>query len=118
MKWSVLVPAAVIAIQSAAPAPPVQWGRGVLEQKPAWYSSPAARTIADAVLVYQSPHGAWPKNTDLIEPPATPAALAAIHAGAEANTIDNGATTLPMQFLALMVHATGEARYRAAFAGT
>ena len=76
---------------------------------------PAARAIADAVLVYQSPHGAWPKNTDLIEPPATPAALAAIHTSGEANTIDNNATTLPMQFLALMVHATGEARYRTAF---
>jgi PelA/Pel-15E family pectate lyase len=115
MTWSVLVPAVLIAIQSAAPVATVQWGRGVLEQKPAWYSSPAARAIADVVLVYQSPHGAWPKNTDLIKPPATPAALAAIHAGAETNTIDNGATTLPMQFLALMVHATGDARYRAAF---
>ena len=118
MKWSVLVAAVALVMQSAAPDPArqsLQWGRGLLEQKPGWYGSPAARAIADAVLVYQSPHGAWPKNTDLITPPATPAALAAIHASGEANTIDNGATTLPMQFLALMTHATGEARYRAAF---
>ena len=112
MNWSVLVPAAAIAIQSATPTPALQWGRGVLEQKPDWYATPAARAVADAVLVYQSPHGAWPKNTDLIKPPE---AVAEIHAGGDANTIDNGATTLPMQFLALMVHATGEPRYRAAF---
>jgi PelA/Pel-15E family pectate lyase len=31
------------------------------------------------------------------------------------NTIDNDATTLPMRFLALIVRATGEARYRSAF---
>ena len=66
------------------------------------------------MLLYQSPHGAWPKNTDLTKP-ATPEALARIHGSGEANTIDNGATTLPMQFLALMVHATNQPRYRAAF---
>jgi PelA/Pel-15E family pectate lyase len=109
MKWSVLVLAAATAIQSAAPPPVLSWGRGVVEQRPAWYASPAARAIADAVLAYQSPHGAWPKNTDLTRAPATPVDHR------EATTIDNGATTLPMQFLALMVHATGEPRYRAAF---
>jgi PelA/Pel-15E family pectate lyase len=117
MKWSLVVAAAALVAQSVAPDPAPQWGRALIEQKPGWYGSAAARTIADAVLVYQSPHGAWPKNTDLTKPPATPAALAAIHASGEANTIDNDATTLPMRFLALMVQATGDARYRAAFEG-
>src|SRR5687767_14448158 len=99
MNGSVLVAAVVLVAQSAAPDPALQslqWGRGLLEQKPGWYSSPAARAIADVVLVYQSTHGAWPKNTDLTKPPATPEALAAIHASGEANTIDNDGTTLPM----------------------
>ena len=115
MTWSAIVSAAVLVTQSAAPDAARPWGRGVLEQKPAWYASPAARAIADVVLVYQSPHGAWPKNTDLTRRPATPEAVAAMHQSGDANTIDNGATTMPMQFLALMVRETGDARYRAAF---
>jgi PelA/Pel-15E family pectate lyase len=115
MKWTALVFASVLAAQNAAVTPPLQWGRAVLEQPAAWYTSAAARALADIVLVYQSPHGAWPKNTDLTRPLATPDAIAAMHASGEANTIANGATTEPMRFLALMVQATGEPRYRAAF---
>jgi PelA/Pel-15E family pectate lyase len=111
----VVVLMAVVVAQTVAPAPQVRWGTGVLQQQRSWYGSPEARAVADAVLVYQSPHGAWPKNTDLTKPPATPEALALIHTSGEANTIDNGATTLPMQFLALMADATGERRYREAF---
>jgi PelA/Pel-15E family pectate lyase len=38
-----------------------------------------------------------------------------VHAGNEANTIDNGATTLPLRFLALVVNATPGGKYQAAF---
>jgi PelA/Pel-15E family pectate lyase len=69
--------------------------------------------MADSVLQYQSSAGAWPKNTDLTMAPPSAAFLA--DANDLANTIDNDATTLPMLFLALMVSATGEARYRSAF---
>ena len=115
MTWTALGFAFVLAAQSAAPGPPRAWVRTVLEQPAAWYASAAARAVADAVLVYQSPHGAWPKNTDLTRPLATPDAVAAMHASGDANTIDNGATTEPMRFLALVAQATGEPRYRAAF---
>lgn len=115
MWWCAFLTVLVLG-QSAAPAGPVRWDAGVLRQAPAWYASAEARAVADNVLLYQSPLGAWPKNTDLARPPASPGALARIHASGEANGIDNGATTLPMQFLAWMVDATGEARYRAAFA--
>ena len=40
---------------------------------------------------------------------------AAAGADVTSSTIDNNGTTMPMQFLALMAHATGEARYRASF---
>ena len=91
-----------------------RWSPAMLQQPTAWYSSAEARAVADNVLQYQSAHGGWPKNTDLSQPPS-PAALAAIEAGQFADTIDNGGTTEPLQFLALMVQATGDERYRTAF---
>jgi PelA/Pel-15E family pectate lyase len=89
----------------------VRWGGDVLKQKSEWYSSAEARAAADNILRYQSEAGAWPKNTDLLAP-ATAAALAEVQKGGKANTIDNGATTLPMRFLALVSNATGEKKYR------
>ncbi len=115
MWGSMFLATAVVVLQVVAPGAQVQWGAGILQQKPAWYASVEAQALADTVLLYQSRHGAWPKNTDLTKPPATPEALDKIQSSGEANGIDNGATTLPMQFLALMVHATNQARYRAAF---
>ncbi len=100
---------------AAVRAPQVGWGAAVLQQPQEWYASPPARAIADAVLLYQSPVGAWPKNTDLAR--HRPAAMSAAEAAADpnGNTIDNDGTTLPMEFLARMVLPTGDARYRAAF---
>ena len=112
--WAFAV-AAIVVAQAVAPEAQLRWGSGVLEQQRSWYASAEARAVADAVVLYQSAHGAWPKNTDLTKPPATAEALARIQASGEANTIDNGATTLPMRFLALMVDATGQRRYREAF---
>jgi PelA/Pel-15E family pectate lyase len=92
----------------------VRWGADVLQQKPDWYASSDARAVADSVLEYQSPEGGWPKNTDVTKRPSAEI-VAEINAALLANTIDNEATTQPMQFLALMVHATDEGRYRTAF---
>ncbi|MDO8835078.1 MAG: pectate lyase [Vicinamibacterales bacterium] len=100
--------------QSAAPAPrvPTRWGIGVLGNTPEWYGSAEARAVADSVLQYQSPQGGWPKSTDLAAPPQdTPDP-----GSGRANSLDNDATTLPMQFLALVANATGDVRYREAFA--
>ncbi len=94
-------------------AEPLKWGSALLEQKPDWYASPAARAAADRVLQYQSSLGAWPKNTDLLAEP-TAEILATVESGGRANTIDNGATTTPMQFLALVNQALPDERYRAA----
>lgn len=89
----------------------VGWSDATLRQKPEWYSSEEARAVADSVIRYQSPQGGWPKGTNLAAPPSPGAPPFD-----DASTIDNGATTTPMRFLALMVKATGEAKYRAAFA--
>jgi PelA/Pel-15E family pectate lyase len=86
----------------------VEWGDEILRQPPEWYASAEARTAADRVLQYQSSEGGWKKNSDLLAPASGPDA-------AGRATIDNGATTTPMRFLALVTDATGEAKYRQAF---
>jgi PelA/Pel-15E family pectate lyase len=93
----------------------VRWGTAIFRQKPEWYGSAPARAMADNVIQWQSPQGGWPKNTDLAVPPPSPEALAEMLRRGGGNTIDNGATTTPMRFLALMVQATRDTRYRAAF---
>jgi len=93
---------------STLPAAEVEWGDEILRQPREWYASAEARTAADSVIQYQSPEGGWTKNTDLLTPPSTPDALGR-------PTIDNGATTTPMRFLALVIDVTGEAKYRHAF---
>lgn len=93
----------------------VRWGKSTLKQDSDWYASDEARSAADILLLYQSPAGAWPKNTNLFAS-ASPAELQRVHEGGEANTIDNGATTLPMKFLAQMIEATDDEQYKVAFA--
>ncbi len=89
-------------------SPQVRWGHEILRQPGEWYASGEARAAADSVILYQRPVGGWPKNTDLLTPPSSPGAVGR-------PTIDNGATTTPMRFLALVVDRTGETRYRQAF---
>jgi PelA/Pel-15E family pectate lyase len=101
----------LVLIQNSVAADAIRWGEGILRQKPEWYGSMEARLAADNVLLYQSQHGAWPKNTDLLAT-NTPAVVAEIQKGGKADTIDNGATTLPMNFLARVAQATGEAKYK------
>lgn len=105
----------VLTVQSAPATAPLRWGADALRQKPEWYASASARALADSVVQYQSADGGWPKNTDLGTPPAPARSEAAARADVTASTIDNNGTTMPMQFLALVAHATGEARYRDSF---
>lgn len=105
----------VLTLQNAPAAAPVRWGADALRQKPEWYASAPARALADSVVRHQAPDGGWPKNTDLGTPPAPARSGAPASADATASTIDNNGTTMPMQFLALVAHASGEARYRDSF---
>lgn len=84
----------------------IRWGSALLKKNEDWYRTSEARAVADSLLQHQSPEGGWPKNTDFARPlqsttgPMTPAALK------NANSLDNGATTRPMQFLARIAKAT------------
>jgi PelA/Pel-15E family pectate lyase len=81
-----------------------------LDHPDEWYRGAEAKKIADAVLSFHSPRGGWPKNIDTATQP---------YAGPKENldgTFDNGATTFELRFLARMATATGEERYKEAFA--
>lgn len=101
--------------ETTPPAAKTRWSEAILRQKSAWYASAAARAIADSVMQYQSPQGGWPKSTDLATPPRSPEDIPPVGRG-RANSLDNGATTTPMEFLALVMHATGETKYKDSFA--
>jgi len=58
--------------------------------------------------------GGWPKSVDFAAAP-TPQPLADAVSGGRANSLDNDATTVPMQFLARVAQATGDEQYRRSF---
>ena len=112
----VTIPVMIVSLfaLSQSPAEALDWNNDVLERPAQWYGSKEARIAADRVLVYQSEYGAWPKNTDLLDP-IKPEALKKLNRGGRANTIDNGATTLPMRFLARVHQASPAVKYKTAF---
>ena len=116
--WRILVTAFIASVGAgrvarAAESTP-HWSGAYLKQAPEWYRTKEAVALADTLLSYQSPEGAWPKNTDLFKP-LTEKELAAVRASSEANTIDNGATTVPLAFLAVLQQNNPQEKYRHAF---
>ena len=92
----------------------LRFSKNLLKKDAKWFSSDEAKAVADSVVQYQSPQGGWPKSTDLAKPPRTPEDIPPPGRG-RANSLDNDATTVPMQFLARIANATGEAKYRDSF---
>ncbi|MGZ8869098.1 MAG: pectate lyase, partial [Thermoanaerobaculia bacterium] len=108
MKWLSVFALCSLACAAAAE---IRWDENILRREARWYSSPEARAIANSVIQHQSVEGGWPKDTNLAAVPRSPEATDR----GKANTIDNNATTMPMEFLAKVAHATGDERYREAF---
>jgi PelA/Pel-15E family pectate lyase len=100
-----VVTTVVACVASVALFTAVKWAE-VLTQSSAWYRGSEARAIADAVLSYQRDSGGWPKDIDMTVP-----ATGASSRGQD-STIDNGATTTQIRFLARV--STGHDRYGAA----
>jgi PelA/Pel-15E family pectate lyase len=120
------------------PAPPLPTkgpsgsGGMPLDRDPAWYTSPEARHAADNILSFQTPAGGWGKNADrsgalrlpgqsftAADVPGAAADIGGDSHWAFVGTIDNGATTSELRFLARVQQALPGAegdRYRAAFA--
>ena len=109
------------ALQAETPAPggiPARAHAGdggmPLRKPSAWYGSPEALRVADNILSFQTPAGGWGKNVDRGGPPRRPGeAWVPQEPGRKAawnyvGTIDNGATTTEMRFLARVQARLGE----------
>jgi len=84
---------------------------------PAWFATDSARRMAESILSYQAPDGGWSKHVDFTRGPrsAGQSYFAETNEWSWISTLDNGATTAEMRFLALADRARPDARYRAAF---
>lgn len=81
------------------------------ERPEAWFQTDSARALADAVLTFQTPSGGWSKRTDMTRPREPGMNYYAESAGwSYIPTLDNGATTGQLRFLARMFAATGNAK--------
>jgi PelA/Pel-15E family pectate lyase len=125
----------IAGLKSAVPPPPEGSTNSMPLDKPSeWYGSPDARRIADNIVSYQTPAGGWGKNQDRTAPPrqrgqsfviiehlpteALPDIVTDDSRWAFVGTIDNGATTTEMRFLARVQGALpgqAGAAYRSAF---
>jgi PelA/Pel-15E family pectate lyase len=111
---SVHVAAAVPAVQAQV-RQVVAWDR-CLDQPAPWYGSNEAVRIADLVRLYQRRTGGWPKNIDMARALTDAERLRVEQAkGETGSTVDNGATTSQLRFLALVYNATRTDRVRASF---
>lgn len=90
----------------------VRWGN-VLRQPPEWYASLEARTVVANMLSYQSPEGGWPTDVDTTQPISE--AFKAKKPSGRAPTLDDDATTRPLQLLARVIAATGDEALKARF---
>lgn len=98
---------------SVALAAEVRWNE-ISRQSAEWYAGEEARAIATSIVAYQTVHGGWPKNTDMTKPPSA-AFLASQKVDQRAATIDNGATTTQLAYLAQVLTAQPDPALRAAF---
>ena len=83
----------------------------------AWFASAAAGTMADNIVSFQTPTGGWSKHVDYTKGPRQPGEsfVSESDSWTYVGTIDNGATTTELQFLARAYQAQREDRWRAAF---
>ncbi|MDO4758307.1 MAG: pectate lyase [Rikenellaceae bacterium] len=87
------------------------------ETRAEFFQTEEAARIGDQMILYQRETGAWPKNTDMVRrlTDRERNEVLAAKKRTDDSTIDNGATTSQMIFLARLYQATGEERFREAF---
>ena len=93
----------------------VSWNE-ILKQPKAWYAVDEATRIANQVVLYQRDNGGWPKNIDMsaMLTQSEREKLGREKSKAD-TTIDNGATTTQLSFLAKVVTAKNIEAHKAAF---
>ena len=82
----------------------------------AWFATSAAAAMADAILSYQTPTGGWSKHIDYTAGPRKPGQsfYGETDSWDYIATIDNGATTTEITFLARANKVRPSSQYRAA----
>ena len=112
---------AIVSLTSMAQVPidttevvPISWQAAQKLTKYEWYVTKQARTLADTIVYYQLPSGGWCKNQDWWLNPDTNYLNQCKQTGI-GSTIDNGATTAELLFLAKMYYYNNIIAYRVAF---
>ncbi len=93
------------------------WKKIVENKDETWFATAEAQEIAQNVLLYQRNTGGWPKNIEMQEKvsPSKKSELETLKTEAKGSTIDNGATTQEMLYLAKMYKAQPHPKYQEAF---
>lgn len=93
----------------------VSWN-DVLKQTKLWYAVDEATRIANQVLMYQRDNGGWEKNVDMAAMLTQGERTKLIAEKAQTDTtIDNGATTTQLQYLAKVITAKNIDTHKAGF---
>ena len=92
----------------------LSWGKVANGMPASWYAGEQAEAIADQLLARPMDCGGWQKNIPYHRL-LSPDELSRVRRTGPGATIDNGATTTEMRFLARVYGATGEARYKEGF---
>lgn len=95
-----------------------EWRSYIKEKNLDWFTSKEAERVAHNILLYQKSCGGWPKNQRMEDTldEAHEAALVDEKDLLQESTIDNGATTTELAFLAKIYSANPKEEYKAAFA--
>lgn len=101
-----------ISPSKGAAEPAVRWGN-CLSRPESWYGTAEALRVAFNVCAYQRASGGWPKNIDMAQvlSEAELAGLAKERTKTD-STIDNGATTTQIRFLARVEFAASRDAWR------
>ena len=81
----------------------------------AWFASDSARRLADVLVSYQTPAGGWSKRIGFTRPRQPGESFASERSWMWIGTLDNGATTEQLRFLAGALRAHGDSAHRASF---
>ena len=108
--------AAIIGLMPIVPAN-AQSDKVLKEKNPEFFKTEEARRIGDQLLIWQRNTGGWPKNVDMVTPLSNQQREVIIKDKqvTDDSTIDNGATTMQMNFLARLYQQTKDEHYREAF---
>jgi PelA/Pel-15E family pectate lyase len=81
----------------------------------AWFRGDSARRLADVIVTYQTPTGGWSKRMDFTRPRQPGESFSAEERWTWIGTLDNGATTEQLRFLAGAITAHDQPTHRASY---